>query len=64
MSRVAARQLLLGRLARAIRGGATVMDDVFNDDEDDPGEGNKKPRALRHLAWHLILGLRSDNRWS
>ena len=25
-----------------IRGGATVMDDVFNDDEDDPDEGNGK----------------------
>jgi hypothetical protein len=27
-----------------IRGGATVMDDVFND-EDDPGEGNGKAKS-------------------
>jgi integrase len=26
----------------AIRGGATVMDGVFNDDEDDTDEGNEK----------------------
>jgi integrase len=27
-----------------IRGGATVMDDVFNDDEDDPDEGDEKAK--------------------
>jgi hypothetical protein len=26
----------------AIRGGATVMDDVFSDDEDDTDEGNER----------------------
>jgi hypothetical protein len=25
-----------------IRGGATVMDDVFNDDEDNPDDGNEQ----------------------
>ena len=28
-----------------IRGGTTVMDDVFNDDEDDPDEGNGKAKS-------------------
>ena len=28
-----------------IRGGATVMDGVFNDDEDDPDEGNGKAKS-------------------
>ena len=28
-----------------IRGGATVMDDVFDDDEDDPDEGNGKAKS-------------------
>jgi RNase P subunit RPR2 len=28
-----------------IRGGATVMDDIFNDDEDDPDEGNGKAKS-------------------
>jgi hypothetical protein len=28
-----------------IRGGATVMDNVFNDDEDDPDEGNGKAKS-------------------
>ena len=35
----------------AIRGGATVMDDVFDDDEDDTDEGNEKPRTVRVLVW-------------
>jgi integrase len=28
-----------------IRGGATAMDEVFNDDEDDPDEGNEKAKS-------------------
>jgi hypothetical protein len=28
-----------------IRAGATVMDDVFNDGEDDPDEGNGKAKS-------------------
>jgi hypothetical protein len=33
-----------------IRGGATVMDDVFNDDEDGSEGNEKRPSAVRHLA--------------
>ena len=29
----------------AIRGGATVMDGVFYDDEDDPDEANEEPKT-------------------
>ena len=36
-----------------IRGGATVMDDVFDDDEDDTTRATKKPRPLRVLVWSL-----------
>lgn len=31
----------------AIRGGASVMDVDFNDDEDDTDEGSEKPRTTR-----------------
>ena len=48
----------------AIRGGATVMDGVFYDDEDDTDddtdEATKKPRPVRVLA----IERRSRNRWS
>ena len=43
----------------AIRGGATVMDGVFTDDEDDTDEGNEKTRALRQSARRLTIEHRS-----
>ena len=33
-----------------IRRAATVMDDVFNDDEDDPDEGNEKAKSTWRFA--------------
>ena len=42
-----------------IRGGATVMDGAFSDDEDGPDEGNETPRAVRHLARHFSIEQRS-----
>ena len=47
-----------------IRGGATVMDDAFSDDEDGPDEGNETPRAVRHLARHFSIEQRSGKLWS
>jgi len=41
-----------------IRGGATVMDDLF--DDDDPDEGNYGPKALWSLVWYLTIEQRSD----
>jgi hypothetical protein len=43
------------------------MDQVFNDDEEDPDDVRRcqtrameKPRALRHLAWHLTFERKPD----
>ena len=48
-----------------IRGGATVMDDVFDDDEDDPTRATKSPRTLRFLVWFLNNRTEDPiNRWS
>ena len=48
-----------------IRGGATIMDDAFSDDEDDPGESNENAnKALRRLARHIIPNKSSIKRWS
>jgi hypothetical protein len=48
-----------------IRGGPTVMDDFFNDDEDDPDDRNVKSQA--HLGiWLGTLNpnRNPENRWS
>jgi hypothetical protein len=34
-----------------IRGGATVMDDVFNNDEGDTMTATQTPRTLRFWVW-------------
>ena len=46
----------------AIRGGATVMDDVFDDDDND--EAPDEHRRHCHLECHLTIEQRSENRWS
>jgi hypothetical protein len=43
-----------------IRGGATVMDGVFDDEEDDTAEGNEE----RETTYALEYRTRSDKRWS
>jgi hypothetical protein len=44
----------------AIRGGATVMVDVFGDDEDDTDEGNENAKGTRHFS----IEQRPEKLWS
>ena len=43
-----------------IRGGATVMDDVFTTTKTTQTRAMEKPRAFRHFAWHLTFEQKPD----